>query len=166
MSSGSDVESQQLDFYQAMADFKSMFPDLDEEIIEAVLRANGGAVDGTIDQLLTMNYDTNCTSPVSANQAWPGDSQSQHNSAPYGISPARHSSSTARCAGSSVLHGGSPALLGGSPVLLGGSPALLEGSPAQHVTVSVSSTVNGGRPKRVCELGTSGNEVNLLYDAL
>lgn len=49
--------SHQLDFYQAMTDFKLMFPNMDEEIIEAVLRANGGAVDGTIDQLLTMNTD-------------------------------------------------------------------------------------------------------------
>jgi hypothetical protein len=44
-----------LDFYQAMGDFKSMFPGMDEEIIEAVLRANNGAVDATIDQLLSMS---------------------------------------------------------------------------------------------------------------
>ena len=49
--------TKQLDFYQAMADFKHMFPDMDDEIIEAVLRANHGAVDATIDQLLTMNVD-------------------------------------------------------------------------------------------------------------
>ena len=48
----------QLDFYQAMGDFRVMFPNMDEEIIEAVLRANNGAVDATIDQLLTMNVDT------------------------------------------------------------------------------------------------------------
>ena len=51
--------AQQLDFYQAMADFKVMFPNMDEEIIEAVLRANNGGVDATIDQLLTMSIDTN-----------------------------------------------------------------------------------------------------------
>ncbi len=34
-----------------------MFPSMDEEVIEAVLRANKGAVDATIDQLLTMNVD-------------------------------------------------------------------------------------------------------------
>ena len=34
-----------------------MFPNMDEEVIEAVLRANNGAVDETIDQLLTMNTD-------------------------------------------------------------------------------------------------------------
>ena len=50
--------TRQLDFYQAMHDFKHMFPEMDEDVIEAVLRANGGAVDATIDQLLTMNMDT------------------------------------------------------------------------------------------------------------
>ena len=34
-----------------------MFPTLDEEVIEAVLRSNNGAVDATIDQLLTMTVD-------------------------------------------------------------------------------------------------------------
>jgi len=41
-----------------MSDFRTMFPGLDVELIESVLRANGGAVDDTIDQLLTMNVDT------------------------------------------------------------------------------------------------------------
>ncbi|WAR02434.1 CUED1-like protein [Mya arenaria] len=43
--------------YQAMDDFRTMFPTLDDEVIEAVLRANDGAVDATIDQLLTMTID-------------------------------------------------------------------------------------------------------------
>jgi len=47
----------QLEFSQAMADFKKMFPDIDREVIEAVLRANLGAVDQTIDQLLAMSTD-------------------------------------------------------------------------------------------------------------
>ena len=42
-----------------MSDFRHMFPNMDEEVIEAVLRANNGAVDETIDQLLTMNVDCN-----------------------------------------------------------------------------------------------------------
>ena len=50
--------TKQLDFDQAMADFKTMFPTMDCEIIEAVLRANDGAVDSTIDQLLTMSIDS------------------------------------------------------------------------------------------------------------
>lgn len=47
----------QLEFSQAMADFKKMFPDIDREVIEAVLRANLGAVDQTIEQLLAMSTD-------------------------------------------------------------------------------------------------------------
>ncbi|KAH8408082.1 hypothetical protein KR222_003050 [Zaprionus bogoriensis] len=47
----------QLEFSQAMADFKKMFPDIDREVIEAVLRSNMGAVDQTIDQLLAMSTD-------------------------------------------------------------------------------------------------------------
>jgi len=58
MTSYGTPPAHQLDFYQAMADFKVMFPDMDEEIIEAVLRANNGGVDATIDQLLTMSVDT------------------------------------------------------------------------------------------------------------
>lgn len=47
----------QLEFTQAMTDFKTMFPDMDDDVIEAVLRANQGAVDATIDQLLAMSTD-------------------------------------------------------------------------------------------------------------
>lgn len=55
--------TKQLDFDQAMADFKTMFPTMDCEIIEAVLRANDGAVDSTIDQLLTMSIDSENNDP-------------------------------------------------------------------------------------------------------
>lgn len=47
----------QLEFRQAMRDFKIMFPEMDEDVIEVVLRSNNGAVDSTIDQLLTMSTD-------------------------------------------------------------------------------------------------------------
>ncbi|XP_014254318.1 CUE domain-containing protein 1 [Cimex lectularius] len=47
----------QLEFHQAMADFKTMFPEMDDDVIEAVLRSNQGAVDTTIDQLLAMSSD-------------------------------------------------------------------------------------------------------------
>ncbi|PNJ65878.1 CUEDC1 isoform 5, partial [Pongo abelii] len=40
-----------------MDDFKTMFPNMDYDIIECVLRANSGAVDATIDQLLQMNLE-------------------------------------------------------------------------------------------------------------
>ncbi|XP_041919840.1 CUE domain-containing protein 1b isoform X1 [Alosa sapidissima] len=46
-----------LEFNQAMEDFKTMFPTMDYEVIECVLRSNSGAVDATIDQLLQMSID-------------------------------------------------------------------------------------------------------------
>lgn len=46
--------TRQLEFTAAMKDFKNMFPDMDDEVIEAVLRSNNGLVDATIDQLLSM----------------------------------------------------------------------------------------------------------------
>lgn len=49
-----DESPDKLDFHQAMGDFRTMFPNFDQETIEAVLRANEGAVDDTIDQLLAM----------------------------------------------------------------------------------------------------------------
>ncbi|CAG4971758.1 CUE domain-containing protein 1 [Colias croceus] len=51
------ASTMQLEFTQAMTDFKTMFPDMDDDVIEAVLRANQGAVDATIDQLLAMSTD-------------------------------------------------------------------------------------------------------------
>ncbi|GBP11754.1 CUE domain-containing protein 1 [Eumeta japonica] len=51
------ASTMQLEFSQAMSDFKTMFPDMDGDVIEAVLRANQGAVDATIDQLLQMSTD-------------------------------------------------------------------------------------------------------------
>ncbi|KAK9503790.1 hypothetical protein O3M35_010273 [Rhynocoris fuscipes] len=50
-------QTTQLEFHQAMADFKIMFPAMDDDVIEAVLRSNQGAVDATIDQLLSMSSD-------------------------------------------------------------------------------------------------------------
>lgn len=46
-----------LEFNQAMEDFRTMFPSVDYEVIECVLRSNNGAVDATIDQLLQMSVD-------------------------------------------------------------------------------------------------------------
>lgn len=72
------ASTMQLEFSQAMSDFKKMFPDMEGDVIEvifrpihghmyliffkilhdqAVLRANSGAVDATIDQLLSMSTD-------------------------------------------------------------------------------------------------------------
>ena len=45
---------QMLDFTMAMNNFTTMFPTLDADVIEMVLRANDGVVDPTIDQLIRM----------------------------------------------------------------------------------------------------------------
>lgn len=62
--SRSSRSTRQLDFFQAMSDFHQMFPTMEDDVIEAVLRANDGAVDATIDQLLTMSIDTGNEAPV------------------------------------------------------------------------------------------------------
>lgn len=47
-----------LNFQQAMSDFGVMFPEIDRDVIEAVLRANNGVVQTTIDQLLELQEST------------------------------------------------------------------------------------------------------------
>ncbi|XP_015428794.1 PREDICTED: CUE domain-containing protein 1 isoform X2 [Dufourea novaeangliae] len=67
-----------LEFYQAMTDFKNMFPQMDDDVIEAVLRSNQGAVDTTIDQLLTMSTDNEnekIRSELEQNEKSPGTSK-------------------------------------------------------------------------------------------
>lgn len=59
------ASTMQLEFEEAMSDFKTMFPDMEKEVIEAVLRANQGAVDATIDQLLAMSVDNQVISTFS-----------------------------------------------------------------------------------------------------
>lgn len=56
------ASTMQLEFAQAMSDFKTMFPEMDRDVIEAVLRSNQGAVDATIDQLLAMSTDNQVSS--------------------------------------------------------------------------------------------------------
>lgn len=51
------MATQNIEFSQAMSDFATMFPEFDSDVIEAVLRANSGAVDATIDALLQMSTD-------------------------------------------------------------------------------------------------------------
>ena len=50
--------SRPLNFKKAMSDFHTMFPELDRDVIEAVLRANNGVVQTTIDQLLELQEST------------------------------------------------------------------------------------------------------------
>lgn len=61
----------QLEFAQAMSDFKTMFPNMDRDVIEAVLRSNLGAVDATIDQLLAMSIDNQVKMLLSKFCVWP-----------------------------------------------------------------------------------------------
>lgn len=95
----------QLEFRQAMRDFKIMFPEMDEDVIEVVLRSNNGAVDSTIDQLLTMSTDNenerlrteldateNDELPPCYSPSTPPPSYNQ--AVPYAQSPA-HASTTA-----------------------------------------------------------------------
>lgn len=60
-----------------MNDFRSMFPGLEVELIESVLRANNGAVDDTIDALLTMNFEEKTTQDP-ASSAHPSVSHCHH----------------------------------------------------------------------------------------
>lgn len=64
-------QPRQLEFNEAMNDFKHMFPTLDRDVIEAVLRANNGLVDATIDQLLSMGIDMDGNIPGSGNLEHP-----------------------------------------------------------------------------------------------
>ncbi|XP_055336635.1 uncharacterized protein LOC129587077 [Paramacrobiotus metropolitanus] len=50
-------ERVKLDFQEAMRSFQHMFPEADEDVIEQVLRANNGAVEKTIDDLLAICSD-------------------------------------------------------------------------------------------------------------
>lgn len=63
------ANSTQLEFSQAMNDFKVMFPDVDADVIEAVLRANNGAVDTTIDHLLAMSADNEAEKSLNVEEA-------------------------------------------------------------------------------------------------
>lgn len=54
---GNSLSAAGLNFKEAMNDFRTMFPTLDDDVIEAVLRSNRGNIDHTVDQLLTMSND-------------------------------------------------------------------------------------------------------------
>ena len=56
--SSKQTQKKPLNFYQAMSDFQTMFPHIEKDVIEAVLRANDGVVQTTIDQLLVLAETT------------------------------------------------------------------------------------------------------------
>lgn len=75
-----------LEFNQAMEDFKTMFPSMDYEVIECVLRSNNGAVDATIDQLLQMSVDGNGSDDSSdSDDSIPAEVSAQHFKSPVGM---------------------------------------------------------------------------------
>jgi len=82
----------QLDFSQAMTDFRVMFPDMDAEVIEAVLRANNGAVDATIDNLLAMTADNEAMAAA----AVPDSSHPSHQSTSHQQPPSEKASQMAQ----------------------------------------------------------------------
>ena len=61
-----------LNFYQAMSDFQTMFPHIEKDVIEAVLRANDGVVQTTIDQLLELSQTAEDESPTEDHHHPPG----------------------------------------------------------------------------------------------
>jgi hypothetical protein len=61
-STNNSKKKKQLDFYKAMYNFKKMFPTLESDAIETVLRSNNGSVDKTIDQLLILSMDNDSCS--------------------------------------------------------------------------------------------------------
>jgi hypothetical protein len=70
-----ELNEKDLNFYESMYHFKKMFPVLDSDVIETVLRSNGGCVDKTIDQLLIISTDLEITQAAN-NQAAPMTSSS------------------------------------------------------------------------------------------
>ena len=64
-SSSSSSRQPKLNFHEAMRDFKSMFPSIENDVIETVLRANKGSVDATIDQLVAMGTEESTTTTMS-----------------------------------------------------------------------------------------------------
>lgn len=101
--------SGQLDFYEAMADFRTMFPKLDPDVIEAVLRANNGVVESTIDNLLKLNEGNEefVTAQVLRGGA-SGDAASDHPPPSYDAATAaeRHAAKAAEAAGLGTNGGG------------------------------------------------------------
>lgn len=67
-SKGLQCHDKHLNFYESIYNFKKMFPNLDHEVIETVLRSNSGSVERTIDQLLTMTQDIEISEAVQSIQ--------------------------------------------------------------------------------------------------
>lgn len=84
-------EPRQLEFNEAMKDFKTMFPTMDNDVIEAVLRANNGLVDATIDQLLSMGAGDVCSDSSSGHPHLPSYTARELAEPPPAYTPRLHS---------------------------------------------------------------------------
>lgn len=109
----------QLEFNEAMNDFKHMFPTLDRDVIEAVLRANNGLVDATIDQLLSMGIDMEGNIPNSGHPHLPSYSAVNEAEPPPAYTPRENnpslSSSSSRPLPARPYSAWNPPLLGKLP---------------------------------------------------
>lgn len=122
----------QLEFSQAMTDFKIMFPNMDVDVIEAVLRSNNGAVDATIDQLLTMTADIEDSDSPQATAAPP---EYSCNSLPTYKEAVRLDSVTEMLGASSLREpSGQPDLLSGLDMMgaSGGSQSVRQQQGDRH----------------------------------
>ena len=72
------AQKKPLNFYKAMSDFQTMFPHIDKDVIEAVLRANDGVVQTTIDQLLVLSETTEEDDQTTDVSHLPGYHESQN----------------------------------------------------------------------------------------
>lgn len=150
-----------------MRDFRSMFPEMEAGVIEAVLRANGGAVDATIDQLLTMAQDNdnerlrteleateNAAPPPSYQQATVGPIQSSESAPPVAepiprkVVPSRtqaqHQGSSPARVNETKRRNWKPAILGPLPpsFLRLEAPSSSRSSHNQHRRSSSASSVS------------------------
>lgn len=137
------ASTMQLEFAQAMADFKNMFPDMDRDVIEAVLRANQGAVDATIDQLLAMSTDNQLLN----NHLLQNEKLRQELDGDTGRTPPSGGQNPAIGTGTLLNLSSSPAatLLSTSPksTALGASPKIKKSPGSSSVTSSPRATVIG-----------------------
>jgi hypothetical protein len=60
--SSAEASTKHLNFYESMYHFKKMFPRIETDVIESVLRTNNGKIDKTIDDLLNLNPESELNS--------------------------------------------------------------------------------------------------------
>lgn len=159
-------QTTQLEFHQAMADFKTMFPAMDDDVIEAVLRSNQGAVDATIDQLLSMTTDNE--NDKIRHQLDVIDSEQEQQVGDVSVSPKQNQISQQQLSlnstaatkqlssfpSSSLSSPSTPKMSDdGSPRLkdnVSGSPVAIAGTGAASSTNTIPSSKDGAASNSVC----------------